>query len=52
MREKIMPNVVVANVIVYQKRKQIRIQQYGTCCGHSKTGGESSLISTYFMKEN
>lgn len=50
--KKIMSNVVVANVIVYQKKKkQIRIQQSGTCCGHSKTGGESSLISTYFMKE-
>lgn len=48
--KKILSNVVVANVIVFQK-KQIRIQQSGTCCGHSKTGGESSLISTYFMKE-
>lgn len=49
-QKKFMSNVVVANVIVYQN-KQIRIQQSGTCCGHSNTGGESSLISTYFMKE-
>lgn len=50
LRKKFMSNVVVANVIVYQN-KQVRIQQSGTCCGHSNTGGESSLISTYFMKE-